>query len=67
MFARSLRFSGSIFLQAALIAAIVLAFWYLASTAAQNLRELRIASGFGFLKRDSAERRDDLRATGHDH
>ena len=53
MFARSLRFSGSIFLQAALIAAIVLAFWYLASTAAQNLRELRIASGFGFLERES--------------
>lgn len=39
--------------QAALVGAMLLALWYLVSTAAQNLRELGIASGFGFLERES--------------
>lgn len=39
--------------QAVLAAMIGLAAWYLASTAARNLMELGVASGFGFLWRES--------------
>ena len=53
MFSRSGRLSGWLVPQAALLAAVLLACWFLASTAAQNLRELGIASGFGFLRRES--------------
>ena len=39
--------------QVTLAAVIGLAAWYLASTAARNLSELGVASGFGFLRRES--------------
>ena len=39
--------------QVTLAAVVGLAAWYLASTAAQNLLELGVASGFGFLRRES--------------
>jgi general L-amino acid transport system permease protein len=39
--------------QAALLAAAGLALWYFASNAAQNLDARRIASGFGFLRREA--------------
>lgn len=39
--------------QVTLAAVIALAAWYLASTAARNLLELGVASGFGFLRRES--------------
>jgi general L-amino acid transport system permease protein len=39
--------------QAALIGCVLFTLWFLASTAAENLRDLGIASGFGFLARES--------------
>jgi general L-amino acid transport system permease protein len=53
MFARSGRRPSALLYQAALLGAISVAAWYLASTAAQNLRDLGVASGFGFLERES--------------
>ena len=53
MFARSGRRASALLYQAALLGAISVAVWYLASTAAQNLRDLGVASGFGFLERES--------------
>lgn len=53
MVPRSVRLSSPLILQILIVAAVLFAFWHLASTAAHNLRELRIASGFGFLHRES--------------
>ena len=53
MFARSGRRPSALLYQAALLGAISVAAWYLASTAAQNLRDLGVASGFAFLERES--------------
>ena len=43
----------SIIYQALLAAAVGLAAWYVISNAAENLRQQRIASGFGFLRREA--------------
>ena len=47
------RFLRSISYQALLTAAACLAGWYLFSTAVENLRAMRIASGFAFLLREA--------------
>lgn len=47
-----LRLRALVF-QLALAALVLLAAWYFASTATQNLGELGVASGFGFLLRES--------------
>ena len=43
----------SVVYQALLLAAVSLAMWYLVSNVVENLRERRIASGFGFLWREA--------------
>jgi general L-amino acid transport system permease protein len=53
MLTRSGRRLSALAYQAALLGAVSVAVWYLASTAAQNLRDLGVASGFGFLQREA--------------
>jgi general L-amino acid transport system permease protein len=53
MFTRSGRRLSALAYQAALLGAVSVAVWYLASTAAQNLRDLGVATGFGFLQREA--------------
>jgi general L-amino acid transport system permease protein len=53
MFTRSGRRLSALAYQAVLLGAVSVAVWYLAATAAQNLRDLGVASGFGFLQREA--------------
>jgi general L-amino acid transport system permease protein len=53
MFARFGPRATALVYQTALVVVVCVALWYLASTAADNLRRLGIASGFGFLFRES--------------